>query len=153
MRLVTRGFWLIPFYFSKIRLFSSKVFKYLARVLQGYRTQQALQNQNFDSNRIKRYSVLIYQRVYFLQKYSFAIYVYNGTLGTFVTQLRAMTVTVQGFFCCCIFWTFPSIMSAQMSKICQLWPCTITGIAQRQDGLHRFPRCHCRDKWQSYLFV
>ena len=48
-----RVFWLIPFYFSDVRLILQKAFKYFARVLQSYTTQQELQNQHFDFNSIK----------------------------------------------------------------------------------------------------
>ena len=58
-----------------------------AKGLQSYSTQQALQNQQFDFNSIWCYSVLIYQKVCFIQKYSFAIYLYNGSLVTSVTHL------------------------------------------------------------------
>ena len=62
-------------------------FKYFAGVLQSYSTQQALQNKHFDFNIIWRNSVLIYKKLLFIQKDSFAIYLYNGTLGTSVTHL------------------------------------------------------------------
>ena len=56
-------FCLIPFFFSEIRLFFKKPFKYFARVLQSYITQPALQNLYSDFNSIWRYSLLIYQNV------------------------------------------------------------------------------------------
>ena len=57
------------------------------RVLQSYSTEKAQQNQLVDFNSIKRYSLPISQRVRFIRKkYSFAIYLYNGTLGTFLAH-------------------------------------------------------------------
>ena len=151
--LAPQVFLLIPFYFSKIRLFLWKALKYFARVLQSYSTQKALQNQHFDFNSIWRYRVLIYQKVCFIQKDSFAIYLNNGTLGTFVTHqgVGLWQLPSKGIFG--IFCNFPLFMSSQVPKISQKWPCTVTVIAERPDKLQRFPRFHCRDKWQSYLFL
>ena len=59
-------------------------FKYFARVLRSYSTEQALQNQNFDFNSIVRYSV------HCIGKYNFTIYLYNGTFGTLVAYLGAV---------------------------------------------------------------
>ena len=119
--------------------------------MQSNSTQKALQKQHFDFNSIWRNSLLIYQKVSFIQINIFTIY--NVTLGTSATHLgvKLWQLPCRGIFG--IFCNFPLFMTSQVSKISQKWPCTVTVIAQRPDELQRFPLCHCKDKWQSYIFL
>ena len=151
--LTPQVFWTTPFFFSEIRTF----YKIYLNILQGSCrviacTEQALQNQIINFNSIKRYCVQIYQKVNFIGKNSFAIYLYRGTLGTFVAHLGAV---LWQLLCRVTFgriWALGNSWTKESCKICQKYPCLVTVIAQRPDGLQRFQRCQSKDKWQSYLF-
>ena len=107
----------------------------------------------FDFNSIKRYIVPIYQKVCFIQNDRFAIYLYNGTFGTCVARLSAVLWQLLCMVIFRWFWGPGHSWMRKSCKLCQKYPCSVTVIAQRPNGLQRFPRCHCKDKWQSFLFV
>ena len=141
--LTPKIFWLIPSYVSEIRLFLEKAFKYFLS-LQSYSTQQALQNLNFVWP--------FFQKVHFIGKDSFVIYLYNGIIETFVAHLGAVLWQLLWRVSFGGFWTPWHSWIRESCKIRQKYHCTVTVIAQRPDELQRFPRCHCKDKWQSYIF-
>ena len=100
MRLDTTVFLIDSFLFQQDKTFLQNAFKYFARVLQSYITQQALRNHNFDFNSIWSFSVLIYHKVCFYTKRQLCHLSLQWHLGNLCTPSGrwAMTVTVQGYF-------------------------------------------------------
>jgi hypothetical protein len=142
---------LIPYYFSEIRLFYNR---YL-NILRGFCRVTALnKHYNFFCFTSTAYSATVCQFIRKCVLYKrIALPSLQWHLGNLCSSSGrcAMTVPVQGHF-----WLILCTWALKIEgncKICQKYLCTVTVIATRPDGLQRFPRCHSKDKWQSYFFV